>query len=48
MSDLLFLQPVHHTFDSILYLFHNPVLFPSRTLRLRGMFFSVLVAEAAE
>jgi hypothetical protein len=48
MYDLLFLQPVHHAFDSIICLFHNSVLFPLRSLRLCGMSFSVLIAEAAE
>jgi hypothetical protein len=47
MYDLLFSKPVHHAFDSLLSLFHSSVLFTSRSLRLRGMFFSVLVAEAA-
>jgi hypothetical protein len=46
MYDLLFSQPVHHAFDSILSLFHSSVLFTLRSLRLGGMFFSVLVAEA--
>jgi hypothetical protein len=43
-----FSQPVHRTFDSLLSLYHSSVLLTWRSLRLCGMFFSVLVAEAAE
>jgi hypothetical protein len=48
MYDLLFSRPVHHTIDSLHSLFHSSVLFTLRSLRLRGLFFSVSVAEAAE
>ena len=38
----------HHIFDKCINPIHNSVLFPSRSLRLRGLFFSVLAAGAAE
>jgi hypothetical protein len=46
---LFFIKCVNHIAGVItLCLFHSPVLFPSRSLRLRGLFLSVFTPRAAE